>query len=274
MARLFLDSLNNVVPRWLSNRWESAQQTAFKYLFAMVAPLDAMLDAAIQAGNASWPGYGDSSGLPLTGRARLVTRGMGETDVSYATRQLAWRKRGRIYGSQEAIARELHEFCLGNPAVRVVARSGVSTLVDAGGNLTRSTISWNWDGNSNPERAGRWSDMWIIIYAAPWGKQGPTWKTMGASWGSITTGIGQLCPRQDVDTVKALIMKSKACRSRVDAVIWCYDPTLFNPAVPSTMPDGWWGQWSKPDPANWGHRIRSRSTSTRVWEPHRSDLSA
>lgn len=274
MARLFSDMLTKAVPPWLSNRWESGLQVGFKYLWTMIAPLDAMIQVALEGGHAAWPGYGTPTALPLTGRMRLVTRGMSESDASYASRQRAWRTQARIYGSQEAIAREIHEYCAGQPKVRVVNRAGFSTVIAADGTLTRGTIAWDWDSKSNPEKAGHWSEEWIIIYAPPWAISGPHWTGQAPSWGAISTGIGQLCPRQDVDTIKALIDKAKGRHSRVNAVIWTYDPALFDPTTPASMPDGWWGRWSRPDPADITHRIRSRSTSTRVWEPHRADLAA
>jgi hypothetical protein len=86
----------------------------------------------------------------------------------------------------------------------------------------------------------------------------------------FTFGIGHFVPRQDVDAVKQILAQTTSLHTYVRCIVWTYDPTLFDPGTPASMPDGRWGQWSMDDPnlpPGSGSRIRSsRSLDCRYWE--------
>lgn len=253
------DILRDVVPWWLSDRhFSSGKDVGFRLLWAIVAPLDGYLEMLHESLEAAWPGVGTPSALPLIGRTRGILRGEAETSDEYAARLRGWLDAWRDAGSQKAIARELHGYLAGHPRVRVVNRAGHMVTIGADGTVTAEQVAWDWDSVSNPERHGDWSDLWVIVYRTP------AW-ALEASWGSGGTwgagdggGLGHAVPRASVDAVKGILGQWKAAHTRVRAVVWTSDAALFDPANPSSMPDGNWGQWSSP----------SRNyTSCRYWEP-------
>lgn len=266
-ARLrFRDVIRSFVTPWLSDRGQSVQTATvgFRYIWAMVAPLDAAADVLLQGIRAAWPGAGTPTALSLIGRSRGIVRGVGESDASYAARQIPWLDRHRIAGSQEAVALSLHEFLEGRPRVRVINRAGHRVTVDLDGTMTRDVIAWDWDSVSHPERATHWWDQWIIIDPCPWPIDG-VW---GADelWGG-GLGFGHDATREDADTVLAIIRQFKAEQTFVRAIIWSYDATLFDPDAPSTMPDGTWGAWSL---RSGGAVVPSgRNPDCRYWEVSR-----
>jgi hypothetical protein len=225
---------------------------------------------------ASWPGAGTPTALPSIGRSRGIIRGQGETDASYASRLRGWLDRWRLAGSAEGIARALHEYLGNHPRVRVIQRSrddvgllSWDTLwvtVGEDGTITREIAPWNWDGTSHPERnPAFWSDLWIVIYPTQWA-HAPTWGAVGDTWGDDGYGLGHDVSREEYDAVLGQIAQWKAAHTRVRAVVWTSDGSLFDPDVPSSGPDGTWGAWGG---TGSGPRTASgrEMTSCRYWEP-------
>ncbi len=266
--KLFRESLRRIVPPWLSERVASGAVVGFRTLQAMIAPLDDATDRLVQGVQAAWPGRGTPTALALIGRSRGIIRGRGESDFRYGKRLAGWLDRWRIAGSQEAIARSIHEYVQGNPRVRVVNRAGTCISIDPSGALTRDAVSWDWDSKSNAERAGYWSEVWVVVYTPPWSESGPQLNSPGAVLGSRTTGLGHLVVREEVDAIRGLLAQWKSAHSFVRAVIFTYDASLFDPVVPSSWPNGRWGQWSAKHLLFPGSRVSSdRSASCRFWEP-------
>ena len=145
----------------------------------------------------------------------------------------------------------------------MVNRAGHWVTLNADGTVETSDATWDWDSVSNPERAGFWSELWIIVYTTQFAPSG-TWGD-GRTWGGRDSGLGHVVKRVDRDAVRNLISTWKSAHSLVRAVIWTTDDALFDPADGGTCPDGTWGQWSFD---SGGSRIASnRNTTTcRYWE--------
>lgn len=257
----FRDLFRRNTPWWLSERVNKS--VGYRYLWSLVAPFDAMMDVLFEGIQAAWPGVGDPGALQYIGRSRGIRRGQADTVDEYAAKLVGWLDRAEQLGSMEAIAREVHEYLRSRPRVRVVNRAGRWVTMETDGSITRTTAAWDWDSVSNPERAGFWSEEWVIVYTdqfAPAGTFGD-----GRKFGARDSGLGHQVTREEVDAVKSLIAEAKAAHSRVRCVIWTTDNALFDPAIPGSLPDGTWGQWSFGNP----HRIGSGrvTTTCRYWEP-------
>jgi hypothetical protein len=263
----FRDTLKKDLPWWLSDRHLSSGKSAgYRFLYILVAMLDIIAEWIVQGLQAPWPGIGTPSALPYIGRSRGFVRGVSDTDASFSARLLAWLDKWSNAGTQRQLAIELHEYLGGNPRVRIVNRAGSWVTVAADGTIATNTgVSLNWDSISNPERSGYWSDMWIIVYPTPWVVR-PL--TIGDLTGDDGYGLGHMAPRSQIDATKGLLAQWKSAHTRIRAVIWTSDSTLFDPATPASLPDGTWGQWSQiiggvSQPSN------RNTTTCRYWEPWR-----
>jgi hypothetical protein len=272
VATRFRDALRAIVPWWLSDRptpgagpGPSNLNVGFRYLWSMIAPLDQGMEFLVEGVQAAWPELADPSALPYIGRTRGIVQGMTETDQHYATRLRQWFEawaQGRTMG----LAIQLHEYLANNPRVRIVDRRGDWVTVDTDGTITFAHQAWDWDSVSNPERAGFWSELWIIIYPQVWAQRPGT---LGGLIGDDGYGIGHLAPHVNADQVRTIIATWKGAHSRIRAVLWTSDATKYDPGNPSSLPDGHWGQWSNEEAGN-GSRVASHRdlVFTRYWEPN------
>lgn len=257
MAGLLSEGIERIVPWWLRNR--PRFDRAYKYLWTSAVMCDAMIDALMQGTHAAWPGYGSPTALGEVGATRGIVRGLSDIDGEYAARLRAWLDRYPRMGSDEAIARALHEYLLSRPMVRVVDRHGQWTEIDASGNLRTFTAAWDWDSISHPTAAtNRPTDVWIIIYGAAYAHQ-PNWVSL-----DLGHGIGHTVPTIERDQAIALIKQWKPAHNFVRCVLWVDNPALLNPEASVGIPDGRWGYWGKDNGA--GARIRSRNSAFRYWE--------
>lgn len=260
------DQLRRWVPWWLSDRrFSSGKTVGFRYLWAMIACFDAITQWILEGLLAAWPGAGTLTALSLIGRSRGIIRGQTDTDVEYASKLRQWLDKWAAAGSARQLAIELHEYLGNRPRVRIVTRAGFWVTVATDGTVTTTQAAWNWDGTSNPERSGYWSEMWVIIYPTQWAVN-PTVYGTGRSWGlGDGFGIGHKVSRIEYDAVRGLLNQWKSAHTRISAVVWTSDATLFDPATPASLPNGAWGDWSV---GGTGARVpNSRNLTTcRYWE--------
>jgi hypothetical protein len=258
----------NWITWWLSDRIEDGLTTGYAIWWVVAATLDGLHELALEGIYASWPGYGTPTALPMIGRSRGMIRGMQESDESFGARLITWLTRWHHAGSQENLIQAIHEYVLGQPKAFIVNRNGTRVTIAPDGTMTTDVIAWDWDSVSNPERAEYWSELWIVVFSPPWAIDGltiPSWQ-----WGQGDTGYGHLVPRVDADAIKGLLEhgpSQHAAHSYVRAIIWSYDPTLFNPSSSGTMPDGTWGQWGWSPTRNAAYQQSGRFLSCRYWEP-------
>lgn len=247
----FRDAIRSMVPEWLSDRDQGTGNGLFKafgVLFTLAAAADNGIDTMIQGIRAAWPGNGTPTALPYIGRNRGIIRGEADTDEDYAARLIPWlsTRRGDLPdgggdGSQLAVAKAFHEYLGNHPRVRVVNRHGYWTTVNADGSIDRvNGVPFDWDSVTNPENATHWRDQWVIVYTPEWARD-TAWGT-DEDWGG-PLGFGMAVDRQAVDALVGQLRQLKRASTYIRAVIWSYDPTLFDPAVPASLPDGTWGTW-------------------------------
>lgn len=264
------DALRSFVPKWLSDRDQNTGTGLFKgfsFLFGNAAAGDDMIDTMLQGIEAAWPGSGTPTALPFIGRNRGILRGEADTDASYATRLVSWLStwRGDLplgggAGSQLGLALQLHQFLGNAPRVRVVNRHGYWTTVNADGTVTLNRATFDWDSISNPERAGNFSDQWVIVY--------PTEFAIDGQWGSDetwggTSSFGMASTPTSVDAIVSIVRTWKRCSTNIVSLIWSYDGTLFDPTTPASLPDGTWGKAYK---IVGGVAVPTRPTTCRFME--------
>lgn len=267
MTGLFVDALRRILPPWLSARFERALSVGFRYLAALTLALDAAADVLTQGLLARFPGLGTPTALELIGRSRALIRNQGESDEAYAARLRNWLEIHKEAGSQLQIARSIHEYLRTRPRVRVVNRAGRFVTVNADGSVEIYDGAWDWDSVSNPERNDPaepwWSDLWVIVYTSE-----EQWRARPGGLGDLEGddgfALGHLATREEVDAILGLLAQWKAQHSRIRAVIWCPNPSLFDPMNPATLPDGTWGDWAI---TVGGSCIASRNPTCRYWEP-------
>lgn len=265
----FRETLRRYVPPWLSDRPTAGRTVGFRYLYGIVALLDAGAQFVIEGIQARFPGIGTPTALPYIGRDRRIIRGPLESDAAYAARLIEWLDLWRAAGNAYALAKAFQAFLApGRPRIRIVTRSGFWWTLEPSGELTwhlATPNNWDWDSLTHPERAACWSDFWVIVYPPHFSTAG-TWGDGGSLWGE-RKAFGQDTTTQNVETIRALIRQWKAAHARCVMVIFAYDPASFDPAsLPGApgMPDGRWGSWSKENGV--GGRVKSRRGDARYWE--------
>lgn len=265
------------VPQWMQRRVNALFGAKFIYVIALF--LDIMLEVMIQGVRAWFPGLGTPSALAALGFARGIFRGESETDAAYEQRLIAWLTTWAEAGSTEIVAQEIQAFLGNTPTVRIVNRAGFWVTLNPDGSFTFTqpgAAAWTWDWDSKatdgPIRATWWSDLWIIVYPTEWPITGPTLASLNAIWGQnpATQGTGHDVPVSSNDTIRAIIAQWKGAHTWIEAILWSYDATLFNPASAAPgNPDGTWENWAKTDPR--GNMIVARTGASdgrvRYWIP-------
>lgn len=237
------DGIASYVPWWLSNR--PGQNVGYKVIFNCARVLDVFLRFAQEGVQAAWPGLGTTTALPYIGQSRGIIRGEAETDASYEARLRAWLDTWLNAGSDRVLATQIQAYLGNTPRVTIVTRGGVWTTLASDGTYTVAVSPWDWDSVSNPERAGWWSDLWIIIYPCEWPVTGATLAGLVGTWGtSQGFGTGHEVPRAAVDAILGLVRQWKGAHTFLQSIVWSYDATLFTPGGPN-LPDGRWGKWYK-----------------------------
>lgn len=245
----FIDSVLAKIPVWMT------RSVGFRFLGAMIFLADMGIEVLLQGLYARFPTLGTPTALTLIGRSRGMIRGVSESDASFGARLLLWLDRWRVAGTQLAIARAIQEYAANGAIVKVVNRAGVMTTLAANGSSSVNYSSgWNWDGVSNPERAGFWSECWIIVYTPPWAQFG--------AWPAGPSPLGALnMPAVDHAAIKMLLSQWKSAHTFIRCVILTYDASLFDPSNPAKMPNGKFGQWSYPCSGNAPKVISDRYTA-------------
>lgn len=269
----FRDAIRSYVTPWLSDRPTSQRTGGFRFLWAMVAPLDAAADVLVQGLAARFPGVGTPTALPYIGRSRGITRGRVDTDASYAAKLLTWLDRHKGAAKDDRLLLEVQEYLGTSSRIRLFRRrNGACTTLAPDGTISRvASSAWDWDSVSHPERntAGSpwWSDFWLVIYTPPYALR------PGTMAGITDDGLalGHTAPMAEVDTLKGILAQFKGAHECIRAVIWTTDAALFDPSTPASLPAGTWGAWSS---RGSGARVASgrNYTTCRYWEPRRDHV--
>jgi hypothetical protein len=271
------DALSKFLPVWLANRVRAGLTVGYRFVWALIAPLDSVLDMAYQGLIARHPGLGTPTALPLIGRSRGILRGQAESQEDYAARLRKYLDTwADDVASDEFIVTVIHEYLESHPKVTIITRGEVIdgvlqpslwTSISAAGEITQTTALWNWDTVSHPERSDEvepwWSDEWIIVQPSQWEVRPGTLGDLGGDDGFA---LGHMATRTEVDELFSLLAL-KGAHACFRAVIFTTDSALFDPTNQATCPNGNWGEWNSYDVS--GNSVPSdRNTTTcRYWEP-------
>lgn len=268
MALLTLrEQLRRYIPPWFSDRPESGKTAAFRLLYSWAAPLDAIVQGALEGLQARFPGVGTPTAFSYLGRDRRIFRGPLQPEEAFAVQLLAWLTYWRAAGNAWSIAASLADYMApGAPRVRIVNRLGMWFTLHSD-----KTIEWhqsspnNWDWDSlidNNSGSSRWWECWVVIYAPPY-ETDAFWGDPG-DWGD-DGAFGTDSSTENTRTIVAMLRQFKGAHSGV-TLIWSYDDTAFDPEAPigdPGLPDGLWGQWWK---VVGGVAVPSRREDCRYWE--------
>lgn len=257
MAGLLSENIEKILPWWMRKR--IGLDRAYKFLWASALMCDALVHALLEGIEAPWPGYGTPTALSEIGATRGIVKGLSDTNDEYAARLQGWLDSYARMGSDESIARSIHEYLLNRPMVRVVDRHGQWTEIDTSGNLRTFNAQWDWDSISHPNAATeRPTDVWVIVYGSAYEHQ-PSWDEL-----DVMHGIGHTVPIGESDQSIAILKQWKPAHNWIRCVVWVDDSADLDPENEIGLPDGRWGNWSKDD--GMGERVPSRDTNFRYWE--------
>lgn len=268
------DILDHLLPPWLRYRPSSGRTSGYRFAWGMVAPIDALWEILVEGLQAPWPGKGTPTALTDIGRSRGIIRGQNESNESYAARLRAWLDTWRDAGSQERVARAIHEYIYPHPRVRYVNRHGQWTTVNEDGSVeVHEGVPFDWDSVTHPERQltadePEWADAWIIVYPTTWAR--PATLLNPADTETFADdeplGLGHDVTATERDEIVGLVNQWKSDHTFIRAILWSYDATLFDPDVPSSLPDGTWGTWGLDVGGTYGPSGRD-IVNVRYWEP-------
>lgn len=260
----FRESLRFDVPSWLSDR--IGKNVGFRILWTLASVADALIQFAMDGAQARLPGAGTGSALEAIGRDRGIIRGADETDESYADRLVEWLDYWRGAGNAFVLIKALQGYLPFDVNVKLVTRSGFWYVLYADKSIEYfKTNNWDWDSNSNPERADRWSDFWVIIDPVNFDKDGE-WGDGGSFWAEaplstfgsdVVVGIAK--------SVIDIVAQWKGPHTHFDTLILSHNGSQFDPlAFPGDfgLPDGWYGKWSK---NVGGSQVPARTLDARYW---------
>jgi hypothetical protein len=276
--------LARMIPNWQTLR--PGAQTGFKFLWAMAAPVDILLELLLQGLNDWAPGSPNASptALTLIGRSRGLIQGEAETADHFALRLINWRTNGlavappatpRVWsqrGRTELLALQIQQYLGNTPMVRIIERIPSSlgapratyTTASTDGTTSVVAANWNWDGWTGwtdeantydaPTVRGWWSDFWIVVYPGEWDISG-----------DIAPLTGQRVHAVSHDVILAVLADWKGCFTFCRAIIFSYNAALFDPADPGHAgnPDGTWGNWA------YGSVPARNVVDARYWIPPR-----
>ncbi len=233
------------LPNW-------AQKTGLTIAQSFILVVDQMIQVVLEWVNAKYPGLGTPTALPLIGQTRGLVQGETQTDDAFAAQLRAWLDFFQNDGGDNNLAISLQTYIGNTPLVRIITRSGHFFNLNTDGTFSFAQDSgWDWDSVSNPERAGYWSDIWVVLFPTEWPITGTTLSSLGSQINSLgAVGLGHAVPQETHDVIMSLLKQRKAAHCYLDTIVWSYDSSLFVPGdlgAPGN-PDGSWGFWGNRNP--------------------------
>lgn len=238
------DWLGNYVPSWLADNYPESPSYGWRFLWTIALLVDVQLDMLIEA-TLTAVGRGSTTALDTIGQARGLMRWQDETDAAYALRLRTWVAEAKQAGSMLAIAKQLYGYLRSKPdQIVIINRAGLALRLQGGNAVSYDTTTWDWDSVSHPERAGYWSELWILVYTTTqWPITGSIETPLGGGFSlGSSLGIGHAVTREESDAIRALVAQWKAAHTYVRAIVWCDD---FGMVInEGAMTNGAWGAWS------------------------------
>jgi hypothetical protein len=245
MALTIRDTGRKFFPPWMSDRLLAGLVVGWKYIYCFLLQADLLIQFALEGTLARFPGFCPPEALPIIGRDRRITRGLVETDDSYAARLIGWLAAWKRAGSAYAILDQLAAYLGTAGTLRLVNANGTWYTRNPDGtrarHVTLPTKNWDWD--AHPEL---WSRFWVVLYASDYGwTRDGTWGD-GSTWGDDGTGWGvSNLPWQEVLDLRGIISTWKSAVAVCKNVVISFDLPSVYPAPTAApgapMPDGLWG---------------------------------
>lgn len=219
----FRDSMLLRAPSWLRRGF------AGKLLYVLGCIIDALVDWTTAAVRIRFPGVYSPESLGLIGRERRISRGLFESDETYAARLTLWLDAHATRGGPYAMLEQLHAFFAPNNfRIDLVYRTGRRFILAADGTITRDDIPWNAD--LQPDRWARW---WLFYHFptpiasdGTWNSPG-TWDDGGVWDSSLTISEAanyRIVPRDwnGAHTTGAVVVIAPNCG------LWDYPPGIWD----------------------------------------------
>lgn len=241
-------------PRWLLGKVTKA------FLFALVIPLDAIVQWLFEGMRARFPGVGPVECDPFVSRNAGIYQGRVEPRANWVARATQWLTTWRRAGSPFSILEGLAGFFGPNPPPLYIvddtgnwyARMPPGVAAPAGmvgtgpefilpvATRIAGVSGWHWDSYTGTG----WSRFWVIAdmtsgpYTHPnkWGGGG-IWGTSGWTWGSSAG-------HADIQAIRDLILRFKPSASRCVYMIFDFTGHFQPNGSGSGYPDGTWAQWA------------------------------
>ncbi len=221
--------------------------------------MDAIAEHARQSVRARFPSLAPTDALGPMGRDRRITRGLSESDASYAARLLRWLDDWRVAGNPYVLMDQLRAFLGADLKMRTVDNQGNWFTVEVGGGRSVNLAQGNWDWDGSP---GKWSRFWVIIYPNGFW-QGLSWGTPGLVWGAPGLVWGSTASPEQVRGVRGIVREWKPAGTRCVNIIIAFDNNSFDPASGPILPDGTWGEASKNVA---GEQVPTRLITAQYWK--------
>ncbi|HWZ58396.1 MAG TPA: hypothetical protein VNW46_05410 [Gemmatimonadaceae bacterium] len=243
-------------PRWLFGKVTQA------FLFAVVAPLDAIMQWIFEGVRARFPGAGPAECDPFVARNAGIYPGRVEPRAAWAARAAQWLRAWRRAGSPFAILEQLSGFFAPNPPpLYIVTDSGhwyarmppgVGAPAGMVGTAPEFTLpltarppitasNWIWD----PYTGVRWSRFWVVVdmsggpftHPNQWGGAGLTWGLVNLTWGSNATTL-------DIAGMRDAVIRFMPAASQCLYIIFDFGGHFQPTGSGAGYPAGNWQYWA------------------------------
>jgi hypothetical protein len=238
------ENLQSISSRWLQN------EVGVRVVYVIGLACDRLVEKMFQAQIAHMAGLGTPTALPALGAARMMPRGVTETDDEYAKRlRFSWDAWGYAGSNRGVLSQVLGAVLDYRPDALAVSQTpdGSSAVWDeylSGDDFTNVAPShfvgfdWNWDSEVHP-----WWRVFVVLYSVapnnPW--SAPAKWGSGGKWGD---GRAWGCNESNAlgTAINAAMKNWRGAHAWLEWWIVSFDANLFRP---SNRPDGTWGKWGK-----------------------------
>lgn len=258
------DLVKSISPPWLigpgtpSVPLPANAGIAERFMYSIAVGSDLLAQKATEAIQLRFPGYLNPTSLAQIGSDRVIARGIGETDASYAERLRLWLDTWRLAGTAWGVLQAIDAYLPVRARTQsILAGAGYSVwdiIAQGQDPATAPTThhvtppNWYWDHLGYIQR------RWLVIdhsdgataWVQPFGNfgGGSTWGTNAGSWG--LDALASIAP-----TLRGLVATWKSASTRYPWIMILIDESWGDWSAaypdPTTLPDPSWETWSKID---------------------------
>lgn len=231
---------------------------AERFMYSIAIGSDLLISKIEQAIWLRFPGYLNASSLAQLGEDREITRGLEESDDSYAARLRAWLDTWRRAGTAWGVLGSVYAYLPVRARTQSVLEGhgqSVWDVIPAGQALTAAPVThhvsppnWYWDHLGYPQR--RWLVLDHAEGATAWVQPLDAFGS-GKTWGDTSITWGLLYPLGLGDDLRTLVKQWKSAATRYPWIMILMDLSWGDWSAtypdPTTLPDPSWETWSKID---------------------------